>query len=380
MHIGFITSEYPCSRYKGNIGGIATFIRNLSIELISKGHKVSVFIHSQSKAEFFVEDNVSIYFVAKKILKGFTWISNRLSFNKYVNNIVKNNCIDLLEAPEWTGFTAFMKFNCPLILRLHGSDTYFCHLEKRKLKIKNKFFEKKALLGATKIVGVSKFVAKKTKELFKLNIDIDVIYNTIDTNKFKPNHQNIQLKSLLYFGTLVRKKGVLEIAKMFSKLADKDDEVKLVLLGKDNRDVFTEMSTLAMIKKILSEKALQRMLYIDAVPYDEVISYIQKADVVLLPSFAEAFPMTWLEAMAMEKKLVTSDIGWAKELMIDGQTGFTVNPKNHNDFADKVTSLFDDVTSIQMGVNARKRIKESFNSVVIFEKNINFYKKTINEF
>ena len=87
MHIGFITSEYPCSRYKGNIGGIATFIRNLSIELISKGHKVSVFIHSQSKAEFFVEDNVSIYFVAKKILKGFTWISNRLSFNKYVNNI-----------------------------------------------------------------------------------------------------------------------------------------------------------------------------------------------------------------------------------------------------------------------------------------------------
>ena len=132
--------------------------------------------------------------------------------------IVKNNCIDLLEASEWTGFTAFMKFNCPLILRLHGSDTYFCHLEKRKLKIKNKFFEKKALLGATKIVGVSKFVAKKTKELFKLNIDIDVIYNTIDTNKFKPNHQNIQLKSLLYFGTLVRKKGVLEIAKMFSKL------------------------------------------------------------------------------------------------------------------------------------------------------------------
>ena len=273
-----------------------------------------------------------------------------------------------------------MKFNCPLILRLHGSDTYFCHLEKRKLKIKNKFFEKKALLGATKIVGVSKFVAKKTKELFKLNIDIDVIYNTIDTNKFKPNHQNIQLKSLLYFGTLVRKKGVLEIAKMFSKLADEDDEVKLVLLGKDNRDVFTEMSTLAMIKKILSEKALQRMLYIDAVPYDEVISYIQKADVVLLPSFAEAFPMTWLEAMAMEKKLVTSDIGWAKELMIDEQTGFTVNPKNHNDFANKVTSLFDDVNSIQMGVNARKRIKESFNSVVIFEKNINFYKKTINEF
>lgn len=380
MHIGFITSEYPCSRYMGNIGGIATFIRNLSIQLISEGHEVSIFIHSQPRTEFFVEENIFIHFVARKIMKGFTWITNRMSFNKYVNSIVENNSIDVLEAPEWTGFTAFMKFDIPLVIRLHGSDTYFCDLEKRTLKRKNKFFEKRALIGADKIIGVSEFVAKKTKKLFQLDIDIDIIYNTIDTNKFTPNHQNIELKSLLYFGTLVRKKGVLEIAKMFSKLADKDDEVKLVLLGKDNRDVFTEMSTLAMIKKNLSEKALQRMLYIDAVPYDEVISYIQKADVILLPSFAEAFPMTWLEAMAMEKKLVTSDIGWAKELMIDEQTGFTVNPKNHNDFADKVTSLFDDVNSIQMGVNARKRIKESFNSDSIFEKNINFYKKTINEF
>ncbi len=380
MHIGFITSEYPCSKYIGNIGGIATFIRNLSIQLILEGHKVSIFIHSQPRTEFFVEENISIHFVARKIMKGFTWITNRLSFNKYVNSVVENNSIDLLEAPEWTGFTAFMKFDIPLVIRLHGSDTYFCDLEKRTLRWKNKFFEKRALIGADKIIGVSEFVAKKTKKLFQLELELDIIYNTIDTNKFTPNHQNIQLKSLLYFGTLVRKKGVLEIAKMFSMLVEQDDEVRLVLLGKDNRDVHTGKSTLAMIKEILSEKALQRMICVEAVPYDEVISYIQKADVVLLPSFAEAFPMSWIEAMAMEKKLITSDIGWAKELMVDGETGFTINPKHHDDFVTKIKYLLDDENSDEMGENARKHIVGYFNTKDILQQNINFYKRTLHEF
>ena len=378
MHIGFITSEYPCSRYMGNIGGIATFIRNLSIQLISEGHEVSIFIHSQPRTEFFVEENIFIHFVARKIMKGFTWITNRMSFNKYVNSIVENNSIDVLEAPEWTGFTAFMKFDIPLVIRLHGSDTYFCDLEKRTLKRKNKFFEKRALIGADKIIGVSEFVAKKTKRLFELEIEIDIIYNTIDTEKFKPNHQKIQLKSLLYFGTLVRKKGVLEIAKMFSMLVEHDDEVRLVLLGKDNRDVFTGKSTLEMIKEILSEKAIQRMTYIDAVPYDEVISYIQKAHVVLLPSFAEAFPMSWLEAMAMEKKLITSNIGWAKELMVEGETGCMVNPSDTEVFLIKMICLLENKeASLRMAKQARQRVKNDFDVYEIFQENINLYKNIL---
>jgi glycosyltransferase involved in cell wall biosynthesis len=378
MHIGFITSEFSTLKYPDNIGGITSFIKNFSFQLITEGHKVSVFVYNQSNSDIFCEDGVTIHFIQRIRVIGLTWFFNRLSFNKYVAKIVEEKKIDVLEAPEWGGFTAFMKFDCPLILRLHGSDTYFCHLEKRTLKWKNKFFEKRALIGADKIIGVSEFVAKKTKKLFKLELDIDIIYNTVDTEKFKPNHQKIQLKSLLYFGTLVRKKGVLEIAKMFSMLADEDDEVKLVLVGKDNRDVHTGMSTLVMIKEILSEKALQRMTYIDAVPYDEVINYIQKADVVLLPSFAEAFPMSWLEAMAMEKKLITSNIGWAKELMVDGETGCMVNPSDTEVFLIKMIYLLENKeASLRMAKQARQRVKNDFDVYEIFQENINLYKNIL---
>ena len=378
MNIAFITPEYPIASFQGNIGGIGTFTKNLAEQLVNNNCKVTVFIYSQSKDEIRVKNGVEIHLVQKKMIKGITWYSNRKYFNKYVNKVILKNNIQIIEAPEWTGFTAFMKFHCPLVIRLHGSDTYFCDLEKRKVKFKNKFFEKKALLGATKIIGVSNFVSQRTQELFRLKKEIPTIYNAINTLKFTPNHQNIKPKSLLYFGTIVRKKGVLEIAKMFTQLVEQDNEVTLTLLGKDNIDIFTGTSTLRMMNELLSEKAKQKTTYIKAVPYEEVLQYIAQAAIVLLPSFAEAFPMTWLEAMAMEKKLVTSNIGWANELMIDGETGFMIYPKNTEDFVKRVKNLLDDNAELnKIGLYARLHIQKNFNQKESVLKNMYFYKKMI---
>ena len=82
---------------------------------------------------------------------------------------------------------------------------------------------------------------------------------------------------------------------------------------------------------------------------------------MVLPSFAEALPMTWIEAMALEKAIVTSDIGWAKEVMIDGETGFTVDPWDHNTYAERIIELLDDEELGRiMGSSARKRILDKF--------------------
>ncbi|WP_139958077.1 glycosyltransferase family 4 protein [Flavicella sediminum] len=378
MHIGFITPEYPHKKFTASVGGIGTFTKNLAEQLVSNGMKVSVFIPSQSN-EFITELNgVEIYFVQRKRFKGLTWLTNRRYFNSYVNKIIKSNKIDVMEAPEWTGFTAFMKFPCPLLIRLHGSDTYFCHLEKRKVKFKNKFFEKRALLGATEIIGVSNFVSQKTKELFSLNKEIKTLYNTINSEDFIPNHKTIEPKTLLYFGTIIRKKGVLEIAKAFNIVVEKDPTVQLCLLGRDCIDVLAKKSTLKLFNELLSVEAKRNFKHIAAVPYAQVKEHICKAEIILLPSFAEAFPMTWLEAMALEKKMVTSNIGWAKELMIDGETGYMVNPTNSEEFAHKIINLLmqKEVAGI-MGKNARAHLKRHFDAKKILNENINLYKNCI---
>ena len=378
LHIAFITPEYPSNRFKNSVGGIGTFTYNLAKELASKEYDVSVFIHSQARHELFVEKGVSIYRVKKHTTPGLTWYTNRRYFNKYVNNVIKNKSITVIEAPEWTGFTAFMKFLCPFIIRLHGSDTYFCHLENRAVKKKNYFFEKRALTGADKIIGVSKFVAEKTSDLFKINTKIEIIYNSVNENDFLPDHSNIKQKSLLYFGTLVRKKGVLEIANVFNLLVEKDPEITLILLGKDNLDIFTHQSTLKLFRSKLSVKALQNLKHISFVPYNEVKQYIANAEIILLPSYAEAFPMSWLEAMAMEKKIISSNIGWANELMIDENTGFMITPADHELFFDKVIYLLEDKKN-NFGENARIRIIKFFNKRDNLVVNLNMYKKTVND-
>jgi glycosyltransferase involved in cell wall biosynthesis len=66
--------------------------------------------------------------------------------------------------------------------------------------------------------------------------------------------------------------------------------------------------------------------------------------------------------------------------MIDGETGFTVNPKNYQQYADKILSLLNDSSLNQkMGQNARKRIEASFSQQKITQLNVAYYNEIINE-
>ena len=128
----------------------------------------------------------------------------------------------------------------------------------------------------------------------------------------------------------------------------------------------------------LSPEAKPGVVWLESLPYDQVQEEIAKAQVVVLPSFAEALPMTWIEAMAMEKALVTSDIGWAKEVMIDGETSFTVDPKDHDTYAEKILQLLKDpALAVKMGKAARQRILEKFSTEVVVEQNIKFYEGVV---
>ena len=377
MHIAFITPEYPHQELKLKVGGIASFTKNLATSLIDKGFNVTVFLISQNENRIINDNGISIHLIKRKKVKGFTWYFNRKNIEHYINNIININNINIIEAPEWTGITALMRFNIPLVLRLHGSDTYFCKLEKRKVKYKNKFFEKRALERADRIIGVSKFVSNETKKIFNLKKNIKIIYNAIDVKKFLPEHMLEEEKTILYFGTIVRKKGVLELSSIFNIVVKREPNAKLILIGNDTIYVFEKKSTLGILKNDLSQIAASNLKYYPAVPYKDIRGLILKANVVVLPSYAEAFPMTWLEAMALEKKMVTSNIGWANELMEDGVTGYLVNPKNHNLFAKRIIDFFKGKKNKDFPKNARKRIKEKFNQDIIIEENIKFYKDLV---
>jgi len=372
MHIAYLTPEYPHKRVQHS-AGIGTSIKNLATALVAQGHEVTLFIYGQLETAVFKEAGMTFHLLKQRSYKIGGFYLYRKSLQRYINTASQG--IDILEAPDWTGITAFCNFNMPLVIRLNGSDTYFCHLEGRTQKRKNFLFEKWALLGATAITGVSAFTAQKTTQLFSLNQAIPIIHNMIDLEQFIPVHEPQKSTLLLNFGTLVRKKGVIALAKAFEQLAKTHKDVALLYLGKDVRDAQTGVMTSDLIKQELSDATLARVRFVNQVPYGQVQRYVKEATLVCLPSYAEAFPMTWLEAMALEKPLITSNIGWAHELMVPDKTGLTVHPDDTVAFVAALKRLLDDnVFARACGKNARLHLLEHFSKQQLVAKNISFYK------
>ena len=383
MHIAFITSHFPFQDSK-SVGGIGTSIKNLSNELVVLGHNVSVFLYGQNKDENFIEEGVSIFKIRNIKFKGVSRYLTRKKIQRTILLVNKIFKIDIVETPDWEGISSFINLPCPIVIRLHGSDTYFCHLDNRPVKLINKFHEKRALKKADGHLSVSQFTANLTNELFGLNKKFTIIPNGINTEIFKKTDhssrfQNLETKNILYFGGIIRKKGLLEIPHYFNRLVQKIPNAQLILIGKDMADKYSgNPSTFQMMEKLFSEEASSNVKYLGSVPYQEIKQHIENAAVCIFPSYAEALPVSWLEAMALEKAVVVSNIGWSKEIIEDGVNGFMVDPKQHDDFAQTIVSLLeDDQKRKQIEINARKKVVEVFATGVTAANTIAYYKKII---
>ena len=379
MHIAFLTPEFPHPSCTAS-GGLGTSIKNLAHSLVKNNMKVSLVIYGQKETKNFKHEGISFYLIEQKKYKIGGWYFYRKHLQNYLRMLSNKENINIIEAADWTGITAFMKLDVPVIIRLHGSDTYFCALEGRKQKWKNKWFEKLALKNAEDLISVSEFTGNKTVELFRINKKFTVIPNGVDIENFKTSIGKSKSDQLFYFGTLIRKKGVLELAEIFNYIVTENSEIQLILAGRDVIDIKENISILELFKSKLSRIALNNFKHLGELNYDEVRKVLRESTVVVLPSFAEAFPMTWLEAMAMEKALVTSNIGWAHEIMIDGETGYMVHPREHQLYAKRILKLFqNEALRREMGTNARIRIEENFSSEIVVSRNINFYKSVLKQ-
>jgi glycosyltransferase involved in cell wall biosynthesis len=382
MKIAFLTPEYPHTKCNHS-AGIGTSIYNLSRALLEIGCKVQVLIYGQDIDEVFEDHGITIQKIKNIKVKGLSrWLTQK-KIENLINKLYSQNKIDLVESIDWGGITSFIQPNkCPIIIKLHGSDTYFCHLDGRQVKWINKFHEKRALKKADAHSSVSHFTAKTTNQVFDLDIDFKIIPNSINVEVFHPLPipQN-KIKRVLYLGTLIRKKGLLEIPMIFNKVVESYDTVELILIGGDSYDIKTNTSsTYQLMKPLFSEKAIRKQTYLGKVPYDEVKNHIAEADVVVYPSFAEALPVSWLEAMAMEKTIVASNVGWASEIINHGVDGFMENPENHGEYAGLILNVLrGEIDTEKLGKNARKKIKAKFSNEIIAKQNIEFYQKVIDE-
>ncbi|MFA5599166.1 MAG: glycosyltransferase family 4 protein [Phenylobacterium sp.] len=223
----------------------------------------------------------------------------------YCRKLKRQTSFDLIHAFFGIpcGYIA-MKLGLPYIVSLRGSDVPFYNkrfywLDKLVFQRLSRKIWKKAKAIVANSQGLRK-LALKTNPGQK----IEVIYNGVDTDGFKPN-KNLKVKtreSLISVGRLIERKGYQYLFPALKWMAD----VELTLLGD------------GLLREELEKMAMEynvRVNFAGNVEHDKIINYLQKADIFILPSLNEGMSNAILEAMACGLPIIATDTGGSVELV-----------------------------------------------------------------
>ena len=110
---------------------------------------------------------------------------------------------------------------------------------------------------------------------------------------------------------------------------------------------------------------------------DDVKFFIQESYCVVLPSYREGTPKVLLEAAAIGRPIITTNVEGCKEVVDDGVNGYLCNVRDANDLAEKMNTMINmDFKDIEkMGSMGRKKMEREFDEKIV----INQYMSEVNQ-
>ena len=163
-----------------------------------------------------------------------------------------------------------------------------------------------------------------------------------------------QLISFLFIGRIIREKGIFEFIEAAKKLKQKYVNVDFKILGGFHhnptglkREYFFNLIAEAQVK-FLGEVS-------------DVREYLASCSVFVLPSYREGTPRSALEAMAMGRPVIATDVPGCRETVIEGVNGFLVSVKNSDMLVEKMEYFIQNPAScVTMGAESRKLAEQKF--------------------
>jgi len=165
---------------------------------------------------------------------------------------------------------------------------------------------------------------------------------------------------ILHVARLVEVKGTRYLLRAFASLGRRYDGVRLVIIG--DGPLRARLEALAA-----SLGARERVEFLGALPHADVLAWIRKAAMLVLPGIRtstgreEGLGMVLLEAAATGLPIIGSRVGGIPECIHDGRTGFLVPERDEHALAEKITELLDDpLKRRQMGLAGRALVERQF--------------------
>lgn len=248
-----------------------------------------------------------------------------LHANEYYNYFIEYYFEKVYADLKKRHFDCIILENCPgFVYKLsqRGYKNLILHLHNDLLNENTRFHET-IFKSLTKIITVSNYVKKRVSTI-KQSDKIQTIYNGIDLSMFSTkdtisiNREKVGFSAndfvIVYSGRINQEKGISELIDAMLQLKD-NPQIKLLVLGST---FFNDSNCDDEFSRLLKEKAKsikERIVFTGFIPYHQVPSYLQLADIAALPSmWEEPFGLTILEAMAMGLPLITTRSGGIPEI------------------------------------------------------------------
>lgn len=160
---------------------------------------------------------------------------------------------------------------------------------------------------------------------------------------------------ILCVARLVPAKGQSILLAAVAKLIERGRKIHVSLVGDGpGRAMFEALTARLQIGG--------HVTFHGSITQDRIREYLERADVFVLPSFAEGIPVTLMEAMAMEIPCVSTLVGGIPELIQSGVNGILVPPSDPDGLADAIANLMTDpALRARLGREGRCTVVSSYN-------------------
>lgn len=366
------------ARFYGPIGkGLGRYTQEIidNIILINNNQNEShfnfvIFLSPDNFDELIIQDSR-----VKKVLIDIPWYSwkEQLLFPWYI----WKEKLDLMHFPH---------FNIPIfapvkfVMTLH--DLILTHFPTMRATTKSKvvyYFKnfayrlvlRMAIFRSQKIIAVSKFTKQDIIHKFKIDEKkIEVTYegianlrkgrDSLFVAKLNPDeileHYHLGKNFLLYVGNAYPHKNLSTLLKVFSNLYQKNQDLKLVLVGKEDyfyRQIKDHAKSLNLWQP---NNVNNPVVFPGYVPDSQLELLYQKAKLYIFPSLYEGFGLPPLEAMANGCPVLSSDRASLPEVL--GSAAIYFNPEDENDILTKIIKVLQDENlQDNLKVNGLKQVK-----------------------
>jgi len=180
----------------------------------------------------------------------------------------------------------------------------------------------------------------------------------VNLTKFTPQPFPTLL-TFLFAGRLIKDKGIREYLIACKAIKKENPEVRCLVVGRfDSKPTVIKRK---IIRRYIDEGIIE---YFDE--NDDIRPFITMSSVVILPSYHEGRPKILLEAMAMGRPVITTDVPGCRETLENGKNGYLVNANDSEDLASKMKNFIENPgIEIKMGEESIHEAQNQYDVKII---------------